>query len=192
MLFSFPQEGLHQPISNELWMQPTDVPVVHFSIAHNNLGIYLKFDVTEKHIRSVVTEINGAVWEDSCVEFFIRFNNNEAYYNFEYNSICTGLIGYGTGKNNRVLLDAAVVKKIEACTTLSANQELKTWSLLLFIPVEVFVFDDIKTLQGQSATANFYKCGDLLPQPHFLSWKKIESEEPNFHLPQYFGEISFT
>jgi hypothetical protein len=39
--------------------------------------------------------------------------------------------------------------------------------------------------------ANFYKCGDELPTPHFLSWNPIEWKEPSFHRPEQFGKLIF-
>lgn len=36
---------------------------------------------------------------------------------------------------------------------------------------------------------NFYKCGDLTAEPHYLSWSPIAFERPNFHLPEFFGEL---
>ena len=38
---------------------------------------------------------------------------------------------------------------------------------------------------------NVYKCGDNLSQPHFLSWQPIHTDKPNFHVPQFFGEVEF-
>ncbi len=39
--------------------------------------------------------------------------------------------------------------------------------------------------------ANFYKCGDELQTPHFLSWNPIEIEKPDFHRPDFFGTLRF-
>ena len=39
--------------------------------------------------------------------------------------------------------------------------------------------------------ANFYKCGDKLQTPHFLSWNPIDLEKPNFHCPEFFGMLRF-
>lgn len=39
--------------------------------------------------------------------------------------------------------------------------------------------------------ANFYKCGDKLQTPHFLSWNPINLEKPNFHCPEFFGTLNF-
>ena len=39
---------------------------------------------------------------------------------------------------------------------------------------------------------NFYKCGDLTAQEHYLAWNRVDAERPNFHLPEYFGELIFS
>jgi hypothetical protein len=41
------------------------------------------------------------------------------------------------------------------------------------------------------ARGNFYKCGDSLSVPHFLSWQPIDNPTPNFHLEKFFGELDF-
>jgi hypothetical protein len=55
----------------------------------------------------------------------------------------------------------------------------------------VLHFSAIRNLSGVQAQANFYKCGDKLKQPHYLSWKPVLTSNPDFHQPKYFGEISF-
>jgi hypothetical protein len=39
--------------------------------------------------------------------------------------------------------------------------------------------------------ANFYKCGDKTKRAHFLSWNPIDIAKPDFHRPDFFGEITF-
>jgi hypothetical protein len=36
---------------------------------------------------------------------------------------------------------------------------------------------------------NLYKCGDKCDTPHFLSWSPIGLPQPDFHCPDFFGEI---
>lgn len=36
---------------------------------------------------------------------------------------------------------------------------------------------------------NFYKCGNLTKQKHYLSWNAIESDTLNFHKPECFGVL---
>jgi hypothetical protein len=42
---------------------------------------------------------------------------------------------------------------------------------------------------GATLCANFYKCGDELSVPHYISWAPIEAEKPNFHRPDCFGKM---
>lgn len=46
-------------------------------------------------------------------------------------------------------------------------------------------------LDGKTMKGNFYKCGDKLQTPHFLSWSPIGLERPMFHCPAFFGTLSF-
>jgi len=46
-------------------------------------------------------------------------------------------------------------------------------------------------LNGKTMRANFYKCGDKLQTPHFLSWAPIDLPKPKFHCPEFFGELVF-
>ncbi|WP_431217920.1 carbohydrate-binding family 9-like protein [Puia sp. P3] len=65
------------------------------------------------------------------------------------------------------------------------------WSLALYIPTSLFIHDKLPTLSGIHATANFYKCGDECPEPHYLAWNNIGTPAPDFHQPRYFGELVF-
>ena len=38
---------------------------------------------------------------------------------------------------------------------------------------------------------NFYKCADGTDSPHYVSWSPIKTEKPNFHCPEFFGELIF-
>lgn len=178
------------------WKEYDYKPEVKFSIAHNDKEIYLKYFVREKYLRALNTKSNSSVWEDSCVEFFVSPADDGIYYNFEFNCIGTGLIGSGTSRSDHAFLNTRLMDKIRRFPTLESGpfKEKKGdfyWELTITIPVEVFIKHDIRTLGGRKFRANFYKCGDKLTEPHFLSWKKIETEKPDFHRPEYFGVIVF-
>ncbi|MDE6137165.1 MAG: hypothetical protein K2F97_06800, partial [Muribaculaceae bacterium] len=36
---------------------------------------------------------------------------------------------------------------------------------------------------------NFYKCASATSQPHYLSWNPIDTPEPDFHRPEFFGKL---
>jgi hypothetical protein len=65
------------------------------------------------------------------------------------------------------------------------------WELTVAIPVDVFTHHEVSSLEGRKCEGNFYKCGDELEEPHFVSWTHIESPQPDFHLPQFFGSLIF-
>ncbi|HJW16691.1 MAG TPA: carbohydrate-binding family 9-like protein [Flavisolibacter sp.] len=167
-------------------------PVVRFSIAYSHSAVYLKFNVIERWVRAATTEINGPVWEDSCVEFFISFDGQH-YYNFEFNCTGTALVGYGSSKEERRLLPVQLIQTIGTHCLIQNKtvDENKNWELTLSIPMKVFLHSSIDSLKGRECLANFYKCGDLLPEPHFICWQQVDSPEPNFHLVNSFGILDF-
>ena len=165
-------------------------PIVAFSIAHTRGACLLKFYVEEKFVKASCGRINEPVYKDSCVEFFLSLDEKE-YYNLEFNCLGTALVGYGKDKDNRKFLPEEVIKKIDYQVYINNAQENIRWELTLVIPVTIFIYDDVVSLSGYSTRGNFYKCGDDLPEPHFLSWTEIDSTEPNFHLPQFFGTLLF-
>jgi hypothetical protein len=191
---SFLNGSERQSINNLLWSNDGYKPEVSFAIAYTEDSILLKYFVTEKYVKAEYLQINDPVYKDSCVEFFIAFGDDENYYNLEFNRIGTALIGYGPDKNDREILSEAVISKIKSqhTITISTNDEGNTeWELTLSIPFTLFVHNTINSLANLDCRANFFKCGDDLPAPHFLSWNAIDYPQPNFHLSQFFGAIRF-
>lgn len=170
-------------------------PGLQFRIGHVGNEIWLKYYVKEKNILAQETRTNGDVYKDSTVEFFISLDGKN-YYNLEFNCIGTIHIGYGTGRGNRTPIPPELAEKIEIKSTLgnqpftekSGNFE---WEMMIRIPLKTFKFDKINTLSGLRAAANFYKCGDETSDPHFVSWNPIETKNPDYHCPEFFGKVEF-
>ena len=59
------------------------------------------------------------------------------------------------------------------------------------IPPQALFRHDLKTWNGLEARMNLYKCGDNLSHPHFLSWRPIATEKPDFHRPEFFERVKF-
>lgn len=186
----------YHSINNVNW--PDDYPYspdVRFRIAHNGECIMLQFKVREEYVKSEAKSDNGPVWEDSCVEFFLTFDNSE-YYNVECN--CSGILLCGAGKGNtgrthasQSILDKAIRESSLQKRDFPVESAPEEWTLSLLLPASIFFHDNIKNFSGLKARGNFYKCGDGLPVPHFLSWTPITNPTPNFHLPEFFKEIEF-
>lgn len=178
------------------WAEYPYKPEVQFRIAHTGQEIILKFYVHEKNILAQVTELNGPVHTDSCAEFFFSPISDGFYYNFEFNCIGTPHVAYGNGRGNRSKLSPDVLQKIEAKSSLGTQAfSLKegdfSWEMFVRIPIECLIHHPIYNLSGMKSKANFYKCGDNLAEAYFLSWNPIGTENPDFHRPEYFGDIYF-
>src|SRR5206468_10962581 len=110
----------------------------------------------------------------------------------EFNCIGTGLIGYGEGRHGRTLLPPETVARVQALSRIRRQEGGGVdWELTLLVPLEVYHHTGDYTLSGRHATANFYKCGDAMPEPHYLSWSPINTPEPDFHRPEFFGALRF-
>ena len=66
---------------------------------------------------------------------------------------------------------------------------LFSWELLVAIPFDLVGLDGEHL--PEAVAANFYKCADGSSLPHYLSWSPIPVEKPDFHRPEYFGELRF-
>ena len=178
------------------WLEYPYQPEVKFRVAHIGDAILLHYQVTEASVRAVATADDGRVWEDACVEFFLSPEGNDFYYNFECN--CTGKLLLHGGKvgSERPGASEDVLKSIKRWASLGTEPFEErvgecTWEVALVIPVSAIFRHSIESLDGKVMRANFYKCGDLLQTPHFLSWSPIDLPQPKFHCPEFFGEIKF-
>ena len=183
-------------ISNCNW--PEDFPYTpqaSVKAFHNGEKLFLQFNVTEKDIHAKITEDFGEVWTDPCVEAFIA-PDQDTYYNFECTCIGRMLVACHAKGKETEKMPLETLAAIERYPTMGTdNFSLKegeiSWSMIEVIPAAALFNHKIESWSGKIFRVNFYKCGDNLPNPHFLSWNKIDFPRPNFHLPEFFGEVSF-
>ncbi len=188
--------SVRQPINIAPWPEFDYTPETSFAIGHDNSHLYLKFFVEEAVLKASFFKPNDPVYKDSCVEFFVAFEDDKAYYNFEFNAIGTCLLGFGENRHNRKSISAEAISKIRYLSSIQNRklQDGKTgvqWELTLMIPAKAFSEHRITGFSGKSCSANFYKCGDDTPVPHYLAWNEIQSPAPDFHLSEYFGKMKF-
>lgn len=171
-------------------------PKVGVHMGYNDDELFLKFTVEEESIRAIYTENNSPVSEDSCCELFISPNADDCYYNIEFNCIGTLLMGYRKAGEAAIRPSWEVMDRVRRVSSLG-NQPFNlkegkfVWGLTVAIPLEVFFMHKLSGLKGKQLTANLYKCGDELPQPHYLSLFPVNAESPSFHRPDYFGGLHF-
>ena len=182
-------------INNNPWPQNSHSVKANYSIAHNGNAIFLKYHIEEDHVLAS-SSTNGNIHKDSCVEFFIAFGEDENYYNLEFNSLGWGKIGYGPDRENRTLLSASVVDMVATSCKINSSvkngDKLFKWNIILVIPLAVFYHNNFSSFKALRARGNFYKCGDGMPEPHFLTWNLIKAPAPDFHQKEYFAELEFS
>ena len=172
------------------WSEYPYAPKVSVRIAYSEKVLVLLYNVSEEHTLGKVLENNGPVWEDSCVETFIKDPVGEGYYNIEVNCIATKLAAHRLSRTDFELFDKEKLAEIKCFSSLphiETDIENKEWALLEIIPFSILGLEKAP----ESLNVNFYKCGDNCRQPHYLSWSPIALEKPNFHCPEFFGEIMF-
>lgn len=171
-------------------------PKVEFAAAHTGDALLLHYRVEEQSVRAVARQDQEHIWEDACVECFIMPFGDGFYYNIECN--CTGklLVAVGKDRHERKQAPAEVMQGIDRWASLGTEpfdtrQQATKWELALRLPLSTFFLHKLESFDGLTATGNFYKCGDCLPVPHFISWNQIKTENPDFHRPEFFGQMKF-
>ncbi len=182
------------------WMNNGYTPTVIIKMFHTDDNIYLKFKVIEKKVTIRYTQFGSPVWKDSCVEFF--FNpfpeQSEEFFNIEINAIGVPLIGVGkiNSDTKRYYFNEEELKKVEIIPSIKkaiiGEHGAEYWNIHLKIPKSFFENYYGQKITTQNGIANFYKCGDETEFEHYGAWNRIDNPTPNFHLPKYFGKISFT
>ena len=169
-------------------------PEVTVAVTNDHEALRLRYHVKGEQLRAVTTEDQGPVWEDSCVEFFCQVPGEERYMNFECNCIGAMVASRRKSRTEDVQpLSPEEMARIERkCTfpreAFEEKDGLIEWEVELRIPLDL-IFRGSKPVFPQTLRVNFYKCADKTKKPHFLSWHPIHLPKPNFHCPEFFGEM---
>ena len=178
-------------------------PEVEFRIWHSGDVLHLEYKVCEQGIRAVETRDGHDVYMDSCVEFFFQPRPEDPhYYNFEFNAIGTMVLSWRTGRLDPEHAPADVLASVrrEACGKPSVEGSRKgfeekasegPWTLHADIPAKALWRSGLDSFDGLRARGNFYKCGDGLAVPHFVTFAPISTPKPDYHRPEFFTELEF-
>jgi hypothetical protein len=188
--------GKRNLINKANWKEFDYKPEVSFLIGYTDNEILLKYFISEKYFKAEMTETNQMVCEDSCIEFFVSPAKDGIYYNIEFNGIGTCLMGSGTGRESSIRTDTAIISQIRRKTSVGKEPVHETtgpfsWTITIAIPKDVFFHHRIGNLKGRTFMANFYKCGDKLTIPHYLTWNEVGTLNPDYHQPRFFGMLTF-
>jgi hypothetical protein len=163
--------------------------IAHAQLCYDDEAFYVRMWAQEADIRAEYqkTDLMPNTFEDSCLELFIMPVENDArYMNFEINPNCAMAGEIGTTKTDRVKL-VSMADSFEATSVRIDNG----WEVRYKIPfsyIKAF-YPDFTQTSGTQMRGNFYKCGNLTKHEHFIVWNQVESEQPNFHVPNNFGAL---
>ena len=185
-------------VDHYLWLENGYRPRVEVRLCWSTRFLYARFRAEEKRIRVRYMKFQDPVYKDSCVEFFIDAfpAARLGYINFETNAAGTLLAAFGPGRTDRAplwpedlagfMVDSMIPGPVDG------EYGSDAWTLEYRVPLGLF-----RKLYGQDigpghrAAANFYKCGDATETPHYGAWSRVDTPAPDFHRPEFFGEVVF-
>lgn len=168
-------------------------PSVTFQIAHNGKELFIRFIVEEETAAARITDNNSKVCTDSCVEFFLSLDDT-GYYNFEFSCIGVMMLGFRKSRPYAEYATEDIISNIRRYPSLGKQNFEETemsqpWELLVAIPASALFKHQTDTWKGLIAKGNFYKCGDKLSKPHYITFAPVVTEKPDFHRPEFFVEL---
>lgn len=183
-------------LRNVMWLDNGYAPHVEARLAYDAQNLYVHFTVKEPHICATHMEQNSDVCQDSCVEFFFQPDpaNDRRYLNFEMNCLGVLLVGIGSFRDDLQFITRESDDIFDIHTTVTQENMAQydgQWSVEYTIPMSFLrqYFPNLTFEPGHKMTANFYNCGDDDERSHYLCWNFIDAPHPDFHLPQFFGDI---
>ena len=154
------------------------------------VGFFLRMTCEELNPRAEYRRYNDPVYTDSCMEFFCDLLNDGRYINVEVN--CNGAMLSCIGRDRH---ERTPIAELSGGGIFIAKgwQQKGFWEILVQMPCELLTaILGVETLpfgHGYAFRGNFYKCGDETPVPHFGMWNPVETENPDFHRPEFFGTL---
>lgn len=190
MLYTLSSHPLQFNLDNFLWNSIKKVPSFAY-LSYNERALKINFKVFENKPLTLCNEHMQKVCCDSCVEFFIAFDQKIAtqefslktaqnfYFNFEFNSKGCCYAKAGTIREQRVPLTTNDFDMLN----INTQQDKQTWSLSFELPFSLVEhYLGFKALAvNQSFAFNLYKICENKDNLHFACFKNMSSPTPDFH-----------
>jgi Carbohydrate-binding family 9 len=181
----------------------THRPMTLCKLLYDLERIYGIFKVEDQYVRCIHSKFQSAVYNDSCVEFFVQPPVGVCYFNFEFNcggAMLASFVTDPTRITGRVKSfipltpdDDAQIQRYHSLPVIVDPEITQRiiWLLEFSIPFAVLekYAGKLRNVSGQTWRGNFYKCGNETSHSHWGAWSPVN--ELNFHLPADFGIIQF-
>lgn len=153
-------------------------------------GIHVHMQTDERPANMALSGLNVPVYTENCMELFLMPDpgNSAAYINWEWNPAGALYLSIGTCREDRKLLEIE-----EHIAYFQARPQIHAWGweIGFRIPREFVLqyFPSFILAPAQRMRGNFYKIADQTQTPHYGCWADIEWRHPDFHRPEFFGDI---
>jgi hypothetical protein len=178
-----------EPAAIDEYQWLPEVPVKAIAqVCYDENGFYARLTADERDITARFHGILDMVCLDSCLELFLRpVKEDKRYFNFEFNPNGALYLGFGHDRFDSV---RQIVQYPKELFGIAPFKKPQGWGVEFFIPLNFIrlYFPEYELESGKTLFGNFYKCGEETIRPHYISWNRIKSETPDFHLPQQFGK----
>lgn len=188
-------------IDQVLGEKPSHFPQVTAKLAYDHAALYAIFHVNDRYVCARSQNYQDEIFWDSCVEFFFTPGEDlsQGYFNLEVNCGGTALFHHQKGRRiEDIPISQADFERIQIAHTLPKIvdpeiEEPVNWIVEYRLPFET-LYDYTQVIVPTFSTiwrGNLYKCADGSSHPHWLSWSAIDTPEPDFHRPEFFGGLFF-
>ena len=176
-----------EPLQIDTLLWSPEVPITASAkLCYDDAGIHVQLSAQEPNIRAEERGPLGFPCQDSCLEFFFcPSEGDDRYLSIECNPNGCLYLGFCNTGRRIIRLLPDEVKAIEPVIEMTEGG----WTVTYAVPADYvrLFFPAFALKSGVSLRANFYKCGDLTVQEHYMSWNPVEVKDPDFHVPAFFG-----
>lgn len=165
--------------------------------------LYAGFNCQDEYVWSTITERDGCIWEEECVELFINpANVGHQYYEINVNPLNTVfdaciINGRTEEKPSNPFIGFPGLDFKRLTTAVAVSGVLNTagaalgWSAEFKIPFdELFGADHVPPHPGDVWRVNFYRIDQPWHgEPEHYAWSRVDKVD--FHRPWRFGRLIF-
>lgn len=182
------------PINIQNWEEYYNFssPKINAYIAYSANAITLLFKGEYAEFAATYKEDNSQTHEETCVEFFVSFDERHTYYNFEFNALTACRSSYGKRRPERELRSKTELAIIKRDTFYFSKDGRICWNLLVTIPNLIFSPNNINTFEGKTMYFNLCSCFDKANKLYYLTAFPIKTPKPSYHEPTYFEKCDLS
>ena len=179
-------------VTNNTWNYPYAPKMTAQMTYDTDKGIIVKLTCFEKEPFTRYTKPYDPVYTDSCMECFFNLfpKKSKDYINLETNSNGAYIFSFGPGRGD---VRTHILPKLGIAPQIKITKTSEVWTADIIIGNDALraVYGDFEIYSGHKFIGNFYKCGDLTVQEHYLAWNPMTCATPAFHRPFEFGMLVF-